>query len=78
MQNNKIDILSITESWIHSEIEDAEINTKGYKIFRKDRQEARGGRVLLYVKKSLITYRVGVNNIICEALWIEVDRRRKN
>ena len=34
----QIDILGITESWTHSEIEDSEINCRGYTLFRKDRE----------------------------------------
>ena len=32
-------ILGITETWLHSEIEDAEICFSGYKLFRKDRKK---------------------------------------
>ena len=50
------DILGITETWLHSEIEDAEICFAGYKVFRKDRKRTerqRGGGVALYIQQDL-------------------------
>ena len=48
----RIDILQITQSWTHFEIEDSEINFCGYTLFRKDREnlgKERKGGVLLYI-----------------------------
>ena len=50
------DIVGVTETWLHSEISNSEIQIPGYTIFRQDRVDTvrgRGGGVLLYVRDSL-------------------------
>jgi len=48
------DIIGVTESWENSEIYDAELQIPGYHMFRVDRRTTtRGGRVILYVYKSI-------------------------
>ena len=50
------DIVGVTETWLHGEISNSEIQVPGYKIFRQDRIDTvggRGGGVLLYVRDSL-------------------------
>ena len=54
---SKPDIIGITETWIHSEISDSEIQIPGYSVFRQDRLDTvngRGGGVLLFVKAGFI------------------------
>ena len=53
MAGGKFDIIGITETWAHNGILDAELTREGYNLFRKDRQEQRGGGVVLYIKDSL-------------------------
>ena len=54
------DILIITETWLKSEIEDAELGLESFYIFRKDRKLntdiSRGGGVLVVVRKNLGCY----------------------
>ena len=50
--------IGITETWSKSDIDNSELDLKGYTMFRKDRenQKTRGhgaGGVLLYVKEEL-------------------------
>jgi hypothetical protein len=57
MTEKGIAIVGVTESWTHEEIGDAEINIKGYTVFRRDREvdkggKKRGGGVLLYVRND--------------------------
>jgi len=62
------DILGITETWLHSGIEDAEISFAGYKLFRRDRnriERQRGGGVALYIRQDL--------NPVCRAEFIVDD-----
>ena len=42
-------IMGITESWCHKDINESEIHVDGYTTYRKDRECAKGGGVLLYV-----------------------------
>ena len=49
------DILIITETWLKSEVEDAELGLDSFHVFRKDRtlnkDISRGGGVLVAVRK---------------------------
>ena len=49
------DIVGITESWATKDISDSELSINGYTIYRRDREHAKGGGVMLYVKDSLNT-----------------------
>ena len=47
-----LDIVAITETWLHSNIFDNEILPSGYQIYRKDCNR-RGGGVVLAIKNSI-------------------------
>lgn len=48
------DIIGISETWLQEHISNAEIDLRGYEVFRNDRQNGRkGGGVMLYVKSDL-------------------------
>ena len=57
---NNVDILGITESWMHEGVNDAEVSMIGYRMFRKDREidsaegKCRGGGVLLYIREDMV------------------------
>ncbi|KAJ8026661.1 hypothetical protein HOLleu_31563 [Holothuria leucospilota] len=72
------DIVGVTETWLHSDISNSEIQVPGYKIFRHDRADTvcgRGGGVLLYVKDSINC--VDVTNKFSsgfsDCLWCELS-----
>ena len=48
-----LDVLCISETWLHKEIGDKEVSIDGYDIIRKDRTNKRGGGVCVYVRSSL-------------------------
>ena len=51
----KADVVGITESWTHEDVNDSEILLSGFNVFRQDRkdtQKGRGGGVLLYIKEG--------------------------
>ena len=57
IDEEKPDIIGITETWLTSDIENSELDTDDYTVFRRDRQHSnktRGGGVLLLVKNSLV------------------------
>ena len=54
----KLHIIGITESWANNDITDAELGLEGYVMFRKDRMGRRGGGVLLYIKETTPAYEV--------------------
>ncbi len=52
VQTYKPHIVAITDTWLHDQMNDAEIAINDYHIFRNDR-EGRGGGALLLIKSSL-------------------------
>ncbi len=49
-----IDAIGVTETWLHDELKDHEVNLPGYVLFRHDRPSSkRGGGNALYVKSNL-------------------------
>ena len=50
---------------------DAELMLSGYAMFRKDRQERRGGGVIMYIKDSIQAYEIQMEKKAeCEeAIW---------
>lgn len=53
--SENLDIIGITESWINEETRDfiGEYELPGYKLFKKDRTNKKGGGVLLYIRDTL-------------------------
>lgn len=48
------DILTLSETWLHSHICDSEIMLNEYKLYRADR-ESRGGGVAIYVSSRFVS-----------------------
>ena len=70
-------LIGITESWTNKDIADAELALTCYVMFRKDRQERRGGEVILYIKKSIQAYEITLKSEAdCEeAIWCNIVTR---
>lgn len=69
--NIQPDIVCITESWCRPHESDSMYDIQGYNIIRCDRQNQRGGGVLLYVHESIkfnLLQSTNTNHI--EAIWI--------
>ena len=67
------DVTGITESWVSSDITDAEISLSGYDMFRRDRPiDVRGGGVLLYVKSELSAVEFVPKSKFPEQVWCSV------
>ena len=62
-------IIGITENWLNEGISNTEVVIANFSMYRKDRREVNGGRaggVIVYVKESIISFRV--RNLINIAL----------
>ncbi len=58
-QQKNLDIIGVTETWLHDGLRDDEIGLPGYTLFRQDRPfQKKGGDVILYVKSNLLPQRV--------------------
>lgn len=75
MGEEKIDVLGVAESWTHAEIGDEEIEIVGYKVYRRDRKNGRGGGVLLYVREDLVSFETSDDLIQCESVWVAIQTK---
>ena len=55
IDEEKPDIITITETWLNHTIPSSDIITSSYTVYRKDRSEGRGGGVLIAVQNKLLT-----------------------
>ena len=69
----KVDVVAVTETWLHQRILDTEILDSNYIIFRRDRSQLqRGGGVMICVKSDFISIRrrdlenENVEAVVCE------------
>ena len=77
LTDRNIDVLGISETWLHANTPDGYVDIQGYKIFRRD--NGRGGGVCLYVNSSLnpsiitpgVPEQVGVEDV-----WVQVQCRK--
>ena len=67
-------IIGITESWVNTDITDAELGLTGYIMLRRDRKGRRGGGVILYVKESIQAYKIKLEREAdcVEAVWYKI------
>lgn len=55
--DSKLDLICVTETWLHDGILDGIITLDGYKMIRNDRKYCRGGGICIYYKTDL-DYRI--------------------
>ena len=68
-----IHLLTLSETWLSSDIVDSEIDIVGYKLYRTDRK-IRGGGVAVYVRDDICTIRrVDLESPDVESVWLQVN-----
>ena len=71
------DMTAITETWLHSKLDDSLVNIRGYTLHRRDRHSGRGGGVCLYVSHSIQSKRrIDLENPSYECTWVSLQPRR--
>ncbi|CAB3994395.1 Hypothetical predicted protein [Paramuricea clavata] len=77
---HKIDIFTISETWLNSTVTNSEIAIEDYKIYRLDRLHKRGGGVCAYIKKNLKASVLKELSQISESsfhqLWINIQSKK--
>ena len=66
-----VDLIAITEAWLHEEIDDSLLLVNGFNIFRKDRIGRRGGGVCVYLTEGVHCKRItDLENPSFRCLWL--------
>lgn len=72
LENNNIDIMAITETWLTDLIINERLSINGYKLLRFDRRQGRGGGIVIYVRTTLHCQLINIHvTKHFEQLWIE-------
>nr|VZI16801.1 unnamed protein product [Spirometra erinaceieuropaei] len=67
------DVISITETCLSEQIDDRELMLPGFQLFRKDRQNRRGGGIVTFVKNGLyVSEKTAQLTCSTEALWLTI------
>jgi exonuclease III len=77
IEEENVDIISITETWLNDNVTDDEVSINGYTLFRKDRRDevkCRGGGVAMYIKNELNpTFNSDLgNDSFSESIWCSI------
>ena len=71
--DNEVDLVCITESWLHSGILDSGVSLTNYLIFRNDRLTTTGGGVCIYINSKIPCKRLtGYEDPDIESLWLSI------
>ena len=79
LMETDFDAFSVSESWLRSRTPKDRFMIDGYKIFRSDRRNKRGGGVCIYIKEEYECKRIKIPNMpeTPEVLWVEVTVNHK-
>jgi len=73
LRDKSFDIFTISETWLHANISDSEIQIPGYSFVRQDRTNKTGGVSMIYIRDG-IPYRVRSDSAsIAESCLVEVN-----
>ena len=73
---HKYDIVGLSETWANDNISDSELNSPGYSLYRKDRNnkfKSKGGGVALYINENLLSRHEVLPDTECEAVWAKIS-----
>ena len=81
LHDKPIDILSVNETFLTSDITDDDLCIPGYCIYRKDRGSRHGGGVALYINDNFNCIPLNSNDIPnadrVECLWLQITRNKR-
>lgn len=60
--NSKIDLICVTETWLHEGISESTVAVEGYHMLRIDRKHCRGGGICLYHKSDILCKIIDASN----------------
>ena len=79
IRKTNFDVISISESWLTHNTPIDRFQIEGFKIFRNDRKNKRGGGVCVYVRDHYDCKKIRIPNLPenPETLWVEVTVKHK-
>ena len=76
---NKLDVFTVSETWLDSTVSDMEIEFPGFKIYRLDRETKPGGGICVFAKEDFKVERLSNLSYITETglhmLWLKIQVR---
>lgn len=49
----KLDVITISETWLNSTVTNAEVSIDGYELFRQDRSRKRSGGIVAFIREDI-------------------------
>lgn len=73
--NTNMDFISVSETWLRSEMNEYAVEIEGYNLFRKDRNNAKAGYggVCLYVRKEIKCKIINISQSIVKKLKSDLE-----
>ena len=77
-KSNKIDVLTVSETWLNTSVTNKEIEIEGYKLHRLDRQHKKGAGYAYIRKdiKSLVLKTSLISETNFRQLWIKLQYKK--
>ena len=76
---NKLDVFTVSETWLDSTVSDVEVEIPGFKIHRLDRETKTGGGICTLAKEEFKVGRLSNLSYITESglhmLWLKIQTR---
>ena len=73
-------IIILSETWLNKSVKNAEVKIEGYKIFRLDQKDKRGGGVCAYIrsplKAQILKDLSGTSTTWFQQLWLQVQYKK--
>ena len=80
VNDENVDVLAVSESWLKSSTTNAEVEIPGYEIYRLDRKHKKGGGVCIYVQKEFKVTMLKNFSYISTSdfhqLWLQIQVRQ--
>ena len=81
VEMKKPDIIAITETWTHCDIDNSFLHINDYEIIeRQDRVDTSGGRgggILVYIKKGICAWKEKVDGPFCQCVCVRLKGRSR-
>ena len=73
LSHSKKHILGLCETFLINEIQDSEIQIPNFNCIRRDRDNRKGGGIVVYIKDNIpFKHRLDLNTCSLESVWIEI------